>query len=40
LEISVERFDDIAFDEDDDPRILIQSKHQVLKNGGLVARHG
>jgi hypothetical protein len=35
LQISVERFDDIAFDENDEPKALIQTKQQVLKTGDL-----
>jgi hypothetical protein len=35
LQVSVERFDDISFDEGDDPKTLIQTKHQIRKTGNL-----
>jgi hypothetical protein len=36
LEISIERFDDIAFDDAGEPTELIQTKHHIGKNGNLT----
>jgi hypothetical protein len=35
LEISIEKFDDIAFEEDGEPIQLIQTKHHIGKKGNL-----
>jgi hypothetical protein len=34
-QICIERFDDVAFVEEDTPQIVIQTKHQVFKPGSL-----
>lgn len=34
-QICIERFDDVAFVEDDTPQIMIQTKHQLNKPGNL-----
>jgi hypothetical protein len=34
--ISIERFDDIAFEADGEPTELIQTKHHVRQNGNLT----
>lgn len=34
-QISIERFDDIAFSQDDNPKQMIQLKHHVKKHGNL-----
>jgi hypothetical protein len=36
LQISLERFDDIAFDKDGDPVQIIQTKHHLVKKGNLT----
>ena len=36
LQISIEKFDDIAFSENDNPRKLIQLKHHKCKSGDLT----
>lgn len=36
LEISVERFDDVAFEKDGEPLTLIQTKHHVARKGNLT----
>lgn len=33
--ISIERFDDVAFSEDDSPKLMIQLKHHVRQHGNL-----
>lgn len=33
--ICIERFDDVAFVEDDVPQIMVQTKHQLNKQGNL-----
>ncbi|MGA8909894.1 MAG: ABC-three component system protein [Acidobacteriaceae bacterium] len=35
LEISLEKFDDIAFERDGEPTDLIQTKHKIERKGGL-----
>ncbi|MEG0835735.1 MAG: hypothetical protein RR413_09865, partial [Christensenellaceae bacterium] len=35
-QICIEKFDDIAFVDKDDPKILIQTKHQIGKKGSLI----
>ncbi len=35
MQISIEKFDDVAFSEDDIPKQLIQLKHHVKKTGDL-----
>ncbi len=34
-QICIEKFDDVAFVEDDTPQIMIQTKHQLYKQGSL-----
>ena len=36
LQISIEKFDDIAFSENDNPSKLIQLKHHKCKSGDLT----
>ena len=36
FQISIEKFDDIAFSENDTPKQLIQLKHHVQKHGNLT----
>lgn len=36
LEVSIERFDDVAFEQSGDPIQLIQAKHHVSKKGNLT----
>jgi hypothetical protein len=36
FQISIEKFDDIAFSKDDEPKQLIQVKHHVQKHGSLT----
>lgn len=36
FQISIEKFDDVAFSQDGDPRQLIQLKHHVQKHGNLT----
>jgi hypothetical protein len=35
-QISIERFDDVAFMEDDTPVALIQNKHHIRRRGNLT----
>jgi hypothetical protein len=35
VEISIEKFDDIAFEADGSPTQLIQTKHHIAKTGSL-----
>lgn len=34
-QISIEKYDDVAFSDDDDPKIMIQLKHHIGKQGNL-----
>ncbi|MCR1840845.1 hypothetical protein [Murimonas intestini] len=36
FQISIEKFDDVAFSQDGEPRQLIQLKHHVQKHGNLT----
>ena len=36
FQISIERFDDVAFSQDGEPKQLIQLKHHVQKSGNLT----